>query len=74
MVVTGPVFGRTKPNFLMISTVTSLSWHWSSGQRIAAASGAKIIGLANAGGNTINSIKQASEFGIVQGGQKLAAS
>jgi hypothetical protein len=28
MVVTGPVFGRTKPNFLMISTVTSLSWHW----------------------------------------------
>jgi hypothetical protein len=40
----------------------------------AKASGAKIIGLANAGGNTINSIKQASEFGIVQGGQKLAAS
>jgi branched-chain amino acid transport system substrate-binding protein len=40
----------------------------------AQASGAKIIGLANAGGNTINSIKQASEFGIVQGGQKLAAS
>ena len=33
---------------------------------------AKIIGLANAGGDTINSIKQASEFGIVQGGQKLA--
>jgi branched-chain amino acid transport system substrate-binding protein len=40
----------------------------------AKASGAKIIGLANAGGDTINSIKQASEFGIVQGGQKLAAS
>jgi branched-chain amino acid transport system substrate-binding protein len=33
---------------------------------------AKIIGLANAGGDTINSIKQASEFGIVQGGQNLA--
>src|ERR1700724_1309706 len=33
---------------------------------------AKIIGLANAGGDTINSIKQASEFGIVAGGQKLA--
>ena len=33
---------------------------------------AKIIGLANAGGDTINSIKQASEFGIVRGGQKLA--
>src|SRR5207247_2787426 len=38
----------------------------------AKASGAKIIGLANAGGDTINSIKQASEFGIVQGGQQLA--
>src|SRR5437660_6943753 len=38
----------------------------------AKASKAKIIGLANAGGDTINSIKQASEFGIVQGGQKLA--
>src|SRR5438105_10424770 len=34
---------------------------------------AKIIGLANAGGDTTNSIKQAAEFGIVQGGQKLAA-
>jgi branched-chain amino acid transport system substrate-binding protein len=38
----------------------------------AQASKAKIIGLANAGGDTINSIKQASEFGIVQSGQKLA--
>ncbi len=38
----------------------------------AQASKAKIIGLANAGGDTINSIKQASEFGIVEGGQKLA--
>jgi branched-chain amino acid transport system substrate-binding protein len=34
---------------------------------------AKIIGLANAGGDTTNSIKQAHEFGIVAGGQKLAA-
>jgi branched-chain amino acid transport system substrate-binding protein len=33
---------------------------------------AKIIGLANAGGDTINTIKQAAEFGIVQKGQKLA--
>jgi branched-chain amino acid transport system substrate-binding protein len=33
---------------------------------------AQIIGLANAGGDTINSIKQGSEFGIVAGGQKLA--
>src|SRR5260221_4721235 len=38
----------------------------------AKASKAKIIGLANAGGDTINSIKQASEFGVVEGGQKLA--
>ena len=38
----------------------------------AQASKAKIIGLANAGGDTINSIKQAAEFGIVEGGQNLA--
>jgi branched-chain amino acid transport system substrate-binding protein len=38
----------------------------------AQASKAKIIGLANAGGDTTNSIKQAAEFGIVSGGQKLA--
>src|SRR5712664_4520244 len=39
----------------------------------AQSSKAKIIGLANAGSDTINSIKQASEFGITQGGQNLAA-
>jgi branched-chain amino acid transport system substrate-binding protein len=39
----------------------------------AQSSKAKVIGLANAGGDTTNSIKQAAEFGIVQGGQKLAA-
>jgi len=38
----------------------------------AQASKAEIIGLANAGGDTINSIKQASEFGITKGGQNLA--
>jgi len=38
----------------------------------AQGSKAKIVGLANAGGDTINSIKQAAEFGIVAGGQKLA--
>ena len=38
----------------------------------AQSSKAKIIGLANAGGDTINSIKQAAEFGIVKGGQKMA--
>lgn len=39
----------------------------------AQASGAKVIGLANAGLDTQNAIKQAAEFGITQGGQKLAA-
>jgi branched-chain amino acid transport system substrate-binding protein len=38
----------------------------------AQASKAKIIGLANAGGDTTNAIKQAAEFGIVKGGQSLA--
>ncbi len=38
----------------------------------AQSSKAKIIGLANAGGDTTNSIKQAAEFGIVAGGQNLA--
>jgi len=38
----------------------------------AQASKAKIIGLANAGGDTINSIKQGAEFGIAKGGQKFA--
>src|SRR3954449_12314559 len=38
----------------------------------AQSSKAKIVGLANAGLDTTNSIKQASEFGIVSGGQKLA--
>jgi branched-chain amino acid transport system substrate-binding protein len=38
----------------------------------AQASKAKVIGLANAGSDTTNAIKQAAEFGIVQGGQNLA--
>ena len=38
----------------------------------AQASKAKIIGLANAGGDTTNAIKQAAEFGLVKGGQNLA--
>jgi branched-chain amino acid transport system substrate-binding protein len=38
----------------------------------AQASRAKVIGLANAGGDTINAVKQAGEFGIVKGGQSLA--
>ena len=39
----------------------------------AQASKAKVIGLANAGGDTTNALKQASEFGIVKGGQKMIA-
>ena len=38
----------------------------------AQASKAKVIGLANAGGDTINAVKQANEFGITKGGQQLA--
>jgi branched-chain amino acid transport system substrate-binding protein len=38
----------------------------------AQSSGAKVIGLANAGGDFVNSMKQAAEFGVVQGGQSLA--
>jgi len=38
----------------------------------AQSSKAKVIGLANAGGDTINSVKQAAEFGITKGGQSLA--
>ncbi|WP_210202948.1 ABC transporter substrate-binding protein [Bradyrhizobium ottawaense] len=39
----------------------------------AQSSGAKIIGIANAGNDTINAMKQANEYGIVKGGQSLAA-
>ena len=39
----------------------------------ASGSRAKVVGLANAGGDFINAVKQASEFGIVAGGQRLAA-
>ncbi|UWU18406.1 ABC transporter substrate-binding protein (plasmid) [Rhizobium sullae] len=39
----------------------------------AQSSGAKVVGLANAGLDTANAIKQAAEFGITQGGQRLAA-
>jgi branched-chain amino acid transport system substrate-binding protein len=45
---------------------------FSSALLQAQASKAKVVGLANAGGDTINSIKQAAEFGIVRGGQKMA--
>jgi branched-chain amino acid transport system substrate-binding protein len=38
----------------------------------AQGSKAKVVGLANAGADTINSVKQAHEFGLTAGGQKLA--
>ena len=38
----------------------------------AQSSGAKVIGLANAGGDTVNAIKQASEFGLTKGTQRLS--
>lgn len=38
----------------------------------AQASKAQVVGFANAGGDTANSLKQAAEFGLVKGGQKLA--
>src|SRR3979411_870392 len=49
------------------------TWEFSSFLLQAQSSKAKIIGLANAGGDTTNAIKQAAEFGIVKGGQKLAS-
>src|SRR5260370_32023503 len=39
----------------------------------AQASKAKVVALANAGGDTTNALKQAAEFGLVQGGQKMIA-
>jgi branched-chain amino acid transport system substrate-binding protein len=45
---------------------------FSSALLQAQASKAKVVGLANAGADTTNSIKQAAEFGLVRGGQRLA--
>ena len=60
----GKVLGRVRHPFPGIDFASFLLQ--------AQASKAKIVGLANAGGDTINAIKQAAEFGIVQGGQNLA--
>jgi branched-chain amino acid transport system substrate-binding protein len=46
---------------------------FSSALLSAKASGAKVIGLANAGGDAINTIKQAREFGVTSAGQTIAA-
>ena len=45
---------------------------FSSALLQAQSSKAKVVGLANAGADTTNAVKQAAEFGIVRGGQKLA--
>ena len=55
------------------SSIRSTPSDFSSFLLQAQASKAKVVGLANAGGDTTNAIKQAAEFGIVAGGQKLAA-
>jgi branched-chain amino acid transport system substrate-binding protein len=54
------------------SDVPLASTDFSSYLLQAQSSGAQVIGLANAGQDTVNSIKQAHEFGIVAGGQQLA--
>ena len=61
----GKVLGSTR---LPVGTTD-----FASALLTAQSSGAKVVALANAGGDAINSIKQAAEFGLTQGGQKLAA-
>jgi branched-chain amino acid transport system substrate-binding protein len=61
----GSVLGSTR---LPVGTAD-----FASALLTAQGSKAKVVALANAGGDTINSIKQAAEFGLTQGGQKLAA-
>ncbi|MBV8890119.1 MAG: ABC transporter substrate-binding protein [Alphaproteobacteria bacterium] len=60
----GKVLGATR---VPISTMD-----FSSAVLQAQGSGAKVVGLANAGADFINSMKQAGEFGIVKGGQRIA--
>jgi len=60
----GKVLGSTR---LPVGTTD-----FASALLAAQGSGAKVVALANAGGDTINSIKQASQFGLAQAGQKLA--
>ena len=63
---------RTAARCSARSVIRSTPSDFSSFLLQAQSSKAKVIGLANAGGDTINSIKQAAEFGIVKGGQKMA--
>lgn len=60
----GKVLGNTNMPFP--------SSDFSSALLAARTSGAKVVGFANAGTDTVNCIKQASEFGLVQGGMKMA--
>jgi branched-chain amino acid transport system substrate-binding protein len=60
----GKVLGEVKMPFP--------SSDFSSALLQARASGAKVVGFANAGTDTVNCIKQAAEFGLVQGGMKMA--
>ncbi|MCY0146161.1 ABC transporter substrate-binding protein [Hoeflea sp. G2-23] len=69
---TGDVVKKLGGSVLGSSDVPLASTDFSSYLLQAQSSGAKVIGLANAGQDTVNSIKQAHEFGIVEGGQQLA--
>lgn len=60
----GKIVGSTK---LPVGTTD-----FASALLTAQGSGAKVVALANAGGDTINSVKQAAQFGIVRSGQKIA--
>jgi branched-chain amino acid transport system substrate-binding protein len=60
----GKVLGNTR---LPVGTTD-----FASALLSAQSSGAKVVALANAGSDTINSIKQAAQFGLTQAGQKLA--
>jgi branched-chain amino acid transport system substrate-binding protein len=61
-------FGKVLGNVLHPLNTSDFSSYLLQAQ----ASKAKVIGLANAGGDTINTIKQAVEFGIMKGGQKIS--
>lgn len=69
---TGDVVKALGGSVLGSSDVPLGSTDFSSYLLQAQSSGAKVIGLANAGQDTVNAIKQAHEFGIVEAGQQLA--
>jgi branched-chain amino acid transport system substrate-binding protein len=70
--VTGGVIKGSGGSVLGSVRVPINTSDFSSALLQAQSSKAKVVGLANAGADTQNSIKQAAEFGIVRGGQKLA--